>query len=79
MYLNVWSKSTSEEIELPSGNWSYVIDGDEAIECSIDGSIATITSIKTGMSHITFTNDNNEVIEYYINVSGNEMYISKFD
>lgn len=76
-FLNIWKKADVQEITLEEGIWSYTNDREDVVSVELENNIAIFTTKKTGNAHIVFTNENNQTIEYYINVNGNEMFISE--
>lgn len=78
LIFNIFKKSDIQTIDLGQGNWTYTVDSD-VVEVSIDeNNIMTIESKNNGNAYVCVTSEN-QILEYYINVNGNEMFISKVE
>lgn len=78
--LFVIKPTTSITIELEEGKWTYVIDDPEIarIEIEEDNSVV-FKAKKNGNTLVTFTNEDGEIAEYWVTVSGGGVYINTFD
>ena len=74
---NVWKKDGYYEVELPDGNWTYTIDDPNIVSLVIDeNNIVRFKTEGNGLAYVCFTNENNDIEEYYINVNGNDIFVS---
>ena len=72
--------NTEQTVMLDEGKWTYVIDNPEIADVEIkDDNSVVFTAKDKGNSIVTFTNEKGETTEYWITVSGGEIYINTLD
>ena len=77
--LIITKPNSKETIIIDGDNWTYVIDNEDIISVDYENGIASITSLKDGSTYLTFTNDDGEMLEYYVTVSNGSIIINTFD
>lgn len=70
----------SYPMDLPEGDWTYVIEDDSIVQVEKNDSDSfTVLAGKAGSTLITFKNENGEIKEYYATISGGGIYMNEFD
>ena len=77
--LIITKPNSKETIIIDGDNWTYVIDNEDIISVDYENGVASITSLKDGSTYLTFTNDDGEMLEYYVTVSNGSIIINTFD
>lgn len=78
--LYVFKPTTEQAITLDEGSWTYVIEDPEIADVEIKDDNSVVFSAKSkGTSLVTFTNENGEITEYYVTVSGGSIIATPFD
>lgn len=74
---NIWKKDGYCEVKLPDGNWTYTIDDPYIVSLDInEDNVVRFKTEGNGLAYVCFTNENNDIEEYYINVNGNSIFAS---
>lgn len=70
----------SYSLDLPAGDWTYVIEDESVAQIEgIDSDSFNIIAGEAGGTLITFKNENGEIKEYYVSISGGGIYMNEFD
>ena len=64
-----------EVIDLGEGSWSCEVENEEIIDAQILGSSVEVRAEKNGYSYLYCTNGSGETKEFYVTVSGGELWI----
>ena len=76
----ITSRGHKSNFYLDDGVWNAKMQGDSIVQIHIeDGNHVKVTAKKDGNSHIIFKNQNGEEIEYYITVSGGNVFAQRFE
>ncbi len=67
---------STKDISLDKGSWTYVVDDSNIADISItDGNDVSFKAKKKGNAIVTFTNENGEIIEYWVTVSNGSILV----
>lgn len=77
--LETFKTKSTYDLYLDDSNWSYEITNDEIVSIEMIDNKVTLTTKKPGTASLFFTNDNNVRIEYYVEVSGPNIFVSLID
>ena len=68
------------ELMLPEGNWSYTMDNGSIVNLSMEDSTnCKFSYVSQGYDTVTFTNENGEVLEYAITVTGGGIFVNQIN
>ncbi|MCQ2434538.1 MAG: hypothetical protein MJ062_04810 [Oscillospiraceae bacterium] len=73
-------KKETEEITLPTGEWTVTIDDETVASVEITGeTTADITAKKNGDTFLTFEAADGQSVEYYVTVNNGNLFLDEMD
>ena len=73
------NRASSYEASLGDGNWSYTIENDSIASAEIEGDKLIIKSKHDGNTYIYANNDLGEKIEYYVTITGGNVWVDRIE
>lgn len=70
----------SYKLLLPEGNWNYTMDNGSIVNLNMeDSSNCKLSYVSQGYDTLTFTNENGEILEYGVTVTGGGIFVSQIN
>ena len=73
------NRDSKTEIQLSGDYKAIKVENEDVIKTKVQGDKLIVHSKKDGYSYIEIVNENGDVIEYYVTVSGGNIYVNIFD